>query len=118
MLTTTISTRNQFKQANNELIRRTVTDFNWDRAFFNTNVEKKVSIFSNTIKSILTNFITHQIIICDDKDRPWFNKTIIFLVQEKKDTFKKYYKINNNIHLLQRLRFLQEKLNSLISVSK
>ena len=113
-----MSTRNQFKQANTELIRRTVTDVNWDRAFLNTNVKRKVSIFSNTIKNILTNFITHQIIICDDKDPPWFNKTIIFLVQEKKDTFKKYCKSNNNIHLLQHLRYLQDKLNSLISASK
>ena len=37
---------------------------------------------------------------------------------KKKDTFKKYRKSNNNIQLLQLLRFLQEKLNSFISVSK
>ena len=37
--------------------------------------------------------------------------------KKKKDTFKKYHKSNNNIQLLQRLKFLQEKLNSFISVS-
>ena len=38
--------------------------------------------------------------------------------RKKKDTFKKYGKSNNNIQLLHRLRLLQEKLNSFISVSK
>ena len=42
----------------------------------------------------------------------------VSLIQEKKDTFKKYRKSNNNTQLLQRLRFLQEKLNSIISVFK
>ena len=45
------------KQANTELIRLAITDFNWDRAFLNTNSNEKVSIFSNTILNILSNFI-------------------------------------------------------------
>ena len=97
-----------YKQANTELIGRAITDFNWDRAFLNTNVNKKVSIFSNTIFNILSNFIPHETIVCDDKS----------LIQEKKDTFNKYRKSKDNIQLLQHLRILQEKLNSFISVSK
>ena len=107
-----------YKQANTELIRRAITDFNWDRAFLNTNVNEKVSIFSSTILNILSNFIPHETIVCDDKDPPWFNRTIKSLIQEKKDTFNKYRKSKNNIQLLQHLRILQEKLNSFISVSK
>ena len=106
------------KQANTELIRRAITDFNWHRACPNTNVNEKVSIFSNTIMNIISNFIPHETIVCDDKDRPWINKAIKSLIQEKKDRFKKYRKSINNIHLLQRLRLLQENLNSFISVSK
>ena len=52
-----------YKQANTELIRRAITDFNWDRAFPNTNVNEKVSIFSNTILNILSNFIPHETIL-------------------------------------------------------
>ena len=107
-----------YKQANTELIRRAITDFNWDRAFLNTNVNEKVSIFSSTILNILSNFIPHETIVCDDKDPPWFNRTIKSLIQEKKDTFNKYRKNKNNIQLLQHLRILQEKLNSFIGVSK
>ena len=57
-----------YKQANTELIRRAVTDFNWDRAFLNANVNEKVSVFINTILNILSNFIPHDTIVCDDKD--------------------------------------------------
>ena len=74
-----------YKQANTELIRRATTDFNWDRAFLNTNVNEKVSIFSSTRLNILSNFIPHETIVCDDKDPPWFNRTIKSLIQEKKD---------------------------------
>ena len=107
-----------YKQANTELIRRTITDFNWDRAFLNTNVNEKVSIFSNTILNILSIFIPHETIVCDDKDPPWFNRAIKSLIQEKKGTFNKYRKSRNNIQFLEHLRILQEKLNSFNSVSK
>ena len=73
-----------YKQSNTELIRRAVTDFNWDRAFLNTNVNEKVSLFSSTILNILINFIPHETIVCDDKDPPWFNRAMKSLIQEKK----------------------------------
>ena len=73
-----------YKQANTELIRRAITDFNWNRAFLDTNVNEKVSIFSSTILNMLSNFIPHETIVCDDKDTPWFNRTIKSLIQEKK----------------------------------
>ena len=34
--------------------------------------------------NILSNFIPHGTIACDDKDPPWFNKAIKSLIQEKK----------------------------------
>ena len=86
-----------YKQANTELIRRAITDFNWDRAFLNTNVNEKVSIFSSTILNILSNFIPRETIVCDGKDPPWFNRIIKSVIQEKKDTFNKYRKNKNNI---------------------
>ena len=108
-----------YKQANTELIRRAITDFNWDKTFLITNVNEEVSIFSNTILNILSNCLPHETIVCDDKDPPWFNRAIWSLIQKKKkDTFNKYRKSKNNIQLLQHLRILQEKLNSFIGVSK
>ena len=72
-----------YKQANSELIRRAVTEFNWDWAFFNTNVNEKV-----TKLNILSHFFFHGTIACDDKDPSWFNRAIKSLIQEKKDTLE------------------------------
>ena len=35
-----------------------------------TSVNEKVDIFNRTILTILSNFIPHEIILCDDKDPP------------------------------------------------
>ena len=56
-----------YKQANTELIRRAITDFNWDRAFLNINFHEEVSIFSSSILNKLSNFIPHETIVCDEK---------------------------------------------------
>ena len=38
-----------YREANTDLIRRAISNFNWEKAFYNTNVSKKVSIFNETI---------------------------------------------------------------------
>ena len=77
-----------YKQAVRELIRRAISIFHWDRAFLITNVNEKVSNFTSTVMNILSNFILHETIVCDDKDPPWFNKVIKSLIQEKKTHLK------------------------------
>ena len=83
-----------------ELIRRAVTEFNWDRVFLNTNANEKVSVFSSIIMNILSNFIPHETIVCEDKESPCFNKTIKFLIEEKKTNSKNTakVKITSNYH--------------------
>ena len=65
------------------MIRKPISQFNSDKAFSNANVTKKVYIFSHTILNILSNFISHEYIMCDDRDPPWFNRKIKHLIQEK-----------------------------------
>ena len=60
-----------YKDANTNLIRRAaVTDFKWERAFANTDINQKVEIFSKTIPNIFSNFVPREKIMCDDKDPP------------------------------------------------
>ena len=73
-----------YREANTGLIRRVIKEFNWERAFSNTSVNEKVDIFHRTILNILSNFIPHELIVCDDKDPSWFNNRIKTLIQEKK----------------------------------
>ena len=72
-----------FKEAKTNLIRRTLTHFNWERAFSNTNVYKKVRIFNKSVLNVLSNFVPYETILCDVKDSPWFNSRIKSLLPVK-----------------------------------
>ena len=72
-----------YRIANTELIRREVNEFNWKRAFLNTIVDEKMDIFNSTILNILNNFIPHEVVVCNEKYPPWFNKKIKALIQKK-----------------------------------
>ena len=62
-----------YKDSNDDLIRRVINQFNWGRASENKNVDEKVLTFNKTVMNILSNFIPHELIVCDEKDPPWFN---------------------------------------------
>ena len=59
-----------YKEANTDLIKQAIPNFNKEKAFSNTNINKKVSLFNKTILNILKNYILHETKICDDKDLP------------------------------------------------
>ena len=70
--------------ANTELIRHAVNQFNWQKVFLDKNVSEKVNIFNETILNILRNFMLHETVLCDDRDPPWFNNEIKSHIREKK----------------------------------
>ena len=102
-----------FKEAKIDLIRRALSDFNWERAFSNTNVNEKGCILNKSVLIVLSNFVPHETILCDDKDPPWFNSRIKSLLQAKNKVFNNYRNNKTNIQLLNKLNFLQERLNGL-----
>ena len=66
-----------YKKANIDLIQQAIREFSWERAFHRKNINEKVSILNNTINNVLSNFIPHETITCDDKKPPRFNKNIM-----------------------------------------
>ena len=46
-------------------------------------------ILYNIINNVLSNFIPHETITCDDRNPPCFNKKIENLIKEKNTLFKK-----------------------------
>ena len=75
--------------------------------------------FNITVLNILSNYIPHEFVECDDKDPPWFNKKIRALTQEEKNVaFKNYHNNSSNIALKCRLKYLQTCLNASIEVAK
>ena len=63
-----------YEKANADHIRSSIDEFSWKRCFANTSVNNKVHMFNKTIKSIMSNYIHHETIICNDRDPPWINK--------------------------------------------
>ena len=42
-----------------------------------------VLAFNKTVKNILSNYIHHETLICDDRDPSWINKNVIQLITAK-----------------------------------
>ena len=91
-----------YREANTRFIRRASKEFSWERAFSNTNVNEKVDIFNRTVLNSLSDFIPHEIIVYNDKDRPWFNNKIKTLIQEKNATYNifRHNKDNPDLHIV------------------
>ena len=99
-------------------MRRSINEFDWDRASANKHVDEKVLIFNKTVLNVLSNFIPHEIIVCGDKDLPWFNRKIKLLINEKLRTYNAYRKNIGNSQLRKNLSSLQQRLRDLIDDSK
>ena len=67
-----------------------------------------VSLLSKTFKNILSNCISDEAIICDDKDPPWFNNNIEQLIQEKNNTYKSYILSDKNPQIFGRMKSLPD----------
>ena len=72
-----------------------MNEFNWERAFFNLDINEMVSVCNTTIKNIMANFIPHETIICDDRDPSWINNRIKKLINERNSLYKDYRKNND-----------------------
>ena len=62
-----------YKEANADLVKQVINNFNWGKFFSNTNINEKVSLSNKTLLNILSNYIPHETIICDDKYPPRLN---------------------------------------------
>ena len=107
-----------YQDSNVDLIRRSINESDWDRTFANKYVDEKVLIFNNTVLNVVSNFFPHELIVCDEKDPPWFNGKIKSLINEKLRTYNAYRKNIGNSQLRKNLSSLQQRLRDLIDDSK
>ena len=65
-----------YGKANVDHIKKAIHEFPWQRSFENNSVNEKLNIFNTTIKNILSNYIPHETITCDDRDPRWIKKIL------------------------------------------
>ena len=104
-----------YQDANNDLIQRSISRFNWKRDFSNKGVDKQISIFNETIFNSMTNCIPHKTKIFNDRGPPWINNKMKTMIQGKNKIYQLYLK--NEIDMLATKRetlqnFIYETLES------
>ena len=107
-----------YEKANAGLICRSMNEFPRENRFSNTDPDHKVYLFNETITNILSNFMPHKTMVCDDCDPPWTNGKIKNLTEEKNIAKKWYLQNNSDIQLFQRFQSLQNLLAVTIKKSK
>ena len=65
--------RAKCNKANVECIKKSIESVNWELIFSNKSVDKQVSIFSETLVNIFSNFTPDKLLTFDDRDPPWMN---------------------------------------------
>ena len=70
-----------YQDSNVDLIRRSINGLTGIEPL-QINMWMKSLIFNKTVLNVLSNFIPHEVIVCDDKDPPWLNGKIKSLINE------------------------------------
>ena len=99
------------------MISRAIEGFDWNKAFSGKNIDEKASILTQTILNIMSNFIPNEIITIDDRDPPWINKKIKYLIKNKTEYFKNFFNPNNAASI-RHFQQMQESLQRNIEISK
>ena len=80
------------KKANIDGIQKSISLFNWERAFNNLSNNEKVDILNSTLLNIFRNYNLNKIVKCSYKDPPWIIKLIKSKLKHKSKLTTKYYK--------------------------
>ena len=77
-----------------------------------------VYLLNNNIKNILSNYIPHKTITCDDRDPSWITNKFKQLIQEINSTYGSNILCDKNPQILKKVKYLQKKLKLLTESNK
>ena len=64
--------------------------------------------------NIVSNFIPHETVICNDRDPPWINSRIAnLIIKKKKKNYKKYLCSRKNTKVFEKFKLLQNEIINL-----
>ena len=81
-------------------------------------LRRKCIYSKKDIKNIVFNYISHETIICNNRNPPWINKNVRKLINGKNYAYTSSHQNENNSSTFKNFQFLQSRLNSLIQKSK
>ena len=107
-----------YQRVNVNQIRQAISEFPWDNRFASISVNEQVQLFTQTLQNIISNYIPHETITCDDRNPPWIDEKIKKLVLQKNGAFLAYSRDKNNTDLFNKFQSLQAHLKTTIEESK
>ena len=107
-----------YQKANVDQIRQATSEFPKNNRFPNINVNGQVQLFTQTIQSIIYNYIRLETNTYDDSNPPWIDEKIKKLILHKNRAFSTYSRDRNNTDFLNKFQSLQAHLKTTIEESK
>ena len=65
-----------YKNANFDEMQKSISLFNWEKAFENLSNNKKAGLLISTLLNIFCNYIPNKRVKCSYRDPPWITKQI------------------------------------------
>ena len=81
-----------FSRANSTLIQRAMNEFDWDGLFEGLDVNGRVSLLTETITNIFSNFVPNKTVTIRSKDAVWMTPELKNMLLEKDKLYEHYVK--------------------------
>ena len=75
-----------------KILKKAVSNFNWNRAFKNLSVDEKVELLNETLLNVFRNYIPNKKIKCDYRQPPWMTDNIKKSLKQRSKLTKIFYK--------------------------
>ena len=74
------------------ILKKTISNFNWLNAFKDLSVDKKVGLFNETLLNIFRNYVPNKKIKCDYRQPPWMTDKIKTLLRDRYKLTNMFYR--------------------------
>ena len=107
-----------YTRANIHEMRHCLENINWERTFYNLNVDKQVQIFNDYFLNICHNYIPNETITINDKDPPWITNCIKKKIADNNSLYNYYICNGKPSVVLDQIGEASNSLNNMINESK
>ena len=87
----------EYKTAKIDLIRNDLLNTNWESLFLGLNTDEMSLVFTDTLLSIFSRYISNNIITCNDKDAPWITSVVKSAIQRNSRVYRNRLRVGENL---------------------
>ena len=107
-----------FSRADSKAIKQAVNLIDWDSVFLDLTVDRRVSILTQSVLNIFSNFVPNKVIVVKNKDAPWMTPDVKRMILEKAKIYRHYVKNARNAIDHQRLRDITSRCKRAVNIAK